>query len=246
MISTYKFAETHCVNTKGNDYFVGDIHGKLKQANALFDHLKLTDDDRVFLVGDLVDRGEDSYNAAHLVYDKNKFAVRGNHEQMLISGIVDKDERQYRLALYNGGQWIFDHDKNDISNLMQALNTLPYIRIVNIKDNKKVIVVHAEITELTFDQLVNSELSHYDKQQLIWGRTIIQHQDDTINNNLPLIICGHTPVTKPVQLGNHLYIDTGAGYNYSLTAVDINNNKYHTIDCKTMEITVNTININIL
>ena len=59
--------------------------------------------DRLFSVGDLVDRGPESPRALEWLAKPWFFACRGNHEQFVIDSI---DPEQYELWInHNGGEW---------------------------------------------------------------------------------------------------------------------------------------------
>ena len=90
------------LNQSGRDFCVGDIHGyfsvlqhKLKTLNFNVNH------DRLFAVGDLVDRGPESDRAQEFLKYPWFHSVRGNHEQMVIDFKVG-DERTVKE---NGGEW---------------------------------------------------------------------------------------------------------------------------------------------
>ena len=76
-------------------WVVGDIHGCLRTFRYLVEEgLQLTKDDQLFLLGDYIDRGPDSSGVLDYIltlkaegYDL--FALRGNHEQMLLEAIHD-------------------------------------------------------------------------------------------------------------------------------------------------------------
>ena len=77
-------------NTKGNDYVIGDVHG----CDSLLQQIKLEPNDRLFIVGDLIDRGPNSLNVINIV--KNNPAmltVRGNHEDMCLKAISQFSKR---------------------------------------------------------------------------------------------------------------------------------------------------------
>ena len=69
----------------GRDFVVGDVHGEFPTLEALLEHVELDPDrDRLFALGDLVDRGPRSADAlAWLEQGRITLRVRGNHEQML-------------------------------------------------------------------------------------------------------------------------------------------------------------------
>lgn len=71
------------INHNGRDLIVGDVHGyfsKLQQAldAVQFDPQK----DRLFSVGDLIDRGPQSERVLQWLMQPWFHAVRGNHEQI--------------------------------------------------------------------------------------------------------------------------------------------------------------------
>lgn len=92
-------------NTLGKDLFVGDIHGNLE----LFIHaLKVLHfnkyRDRVFSVGDLTDRGDDSLRCLNLAREKWFFPVLGNHDSFILERF-DQDPYRKSMWLMNGGEW---------------------------------------------------------------------------------------------------------------------------------------------
>src|SRR3546814_4769251 len=75
-------------NKKGRDFVVGDIHGHFKLLTAALNNLDFNPElDRIFSVGDLIDRGPDSIDILKWLEKPWFHAVRGNHEQMLIDCI---------------------------------------------------------------------------------------------------------------------------------------------------------------
>jgi diadenosine tetraphosphatase ApaH/serine/threonine PP2A family protein phosphatase len=64
---------------------VGDIHGCAREFEALIEKLKLTDDDRLVLLGDLVNRGPDSARVIALARKHAHRALLGNHELRLLN-----------------------------------------------------------------------------------------------------------------------------------------------------------------
>ena len=89
------------INTKGEDYIVSDIHGMYyKLLNKLdsfgFDFSK----DRLFSVGDIIDRGPDSLKCVELLNEPWFFTVRGNHEQAAI------DYSKGFMSAWEYEQWV--------------------------------------------------------------------------------------------------------------------------------------------
>ncbi len=79
-------------NTNGNDLIIGDIHGNKTALESVIQ--RLGEHDRLFLVGDLTDRGKDSPGVIKTIIDfqqKNPgrlHVIRGNHETMCLDSIA--------------------------------------------------------------------------------------------------------------------------------------------------------------
>ena len=64
---------------------IGDIHGCHAEFAELLDKLSLTKDDRLILLGDLVNRGPDSTKVIDLARANNAIPLLGNHELRLLN-----------------------------------------------------------------------------------------------------------------------------------------------------------------
>lgn len=98
----------HYSNAHGRDYIVGDLHGCTNMLLALLDHVQFDPAaDRVFSVGDLVDRGPDSEGCLALLEHPWFHAVLGNHDAMLLAWII-VETRDPRQQVY---EYAFTHNK---------------------------------------------------------------------------------------------------------------------------------------
>ncbi len=89
---------------------VGDIHGKLELFNRLLEEMEYrAGDDRLILIGDLVDRGDDSRGVVARAIALKREALndviilRGNHEAMMLAALSRPESEQAELWYYNGG-----------------------------------------------------------------------------------------------------------------------------------------------
>lgn len=74
-------------NEKGRDFIVGDIHGMYDSLMTLLESVNFDKNiDRLFAVGDLVDRGPKSLEVLFLNNQSWFFSILGNHETMLLTG----------------------------------------------------------------------------------------------------------------------------------------------------------------
>lgn len=206
----------HVGNTGGRDYFVGDIHGQyrlLQEAMERVDFDKARD--RMFSVGDLVDRGADSLECLSLPFEHWFHGVRGNHEMLAHEALAGAGS--FELWMVNGGTWALSENLAEVKQIVgEALRHLPYAREIEVA-GRRIGMVHAEPPgDWSLIELAGNAY----KQELVWGRSRIKSADETPVDDIDAVVVGHTPIEQPVWLGNVLYIDTGAFRTGSLPLLD--------------------------
>lgn len=211
------------VNAAGRDFVVGDIHGCFRKLEAELATLGFDPKvDRLFSVGDLVDRGPDSELATEWLKKPWFHAVRGNHEQMAIDCAAgDIDPGLYQM---NGGAWFMGMTKAEQKEIAAAFSTLPIA--MEVETQAGVFgVVHADCPFESWARLADELVGHRAQDvanACVWSRARITARDETGVNDVAGVFVGHTPVQQPIKLGNVYYIDTGAVFGKPLTIVQIN------------------------
>ena len=72
-------------NQRGRDFVVGDIHGHFSALEMLLLQVNFDPEhDRVFSVGDMIDRGPESWRVIEFLNHPWFHSIMGNHEQMLL------------------------------------------------------------------------------------------------------------------------------------------------------------------
>ncbi len=76
-------------NVNGDDFIIGDVHGNFESFEQVLRHVKAQPGARLFVAGDMSDRGPNSLAVIKAVLDNPGvvFAVRGNHEEMVLDSI---------------------------------------------------------------------------------------------------------------------------------------------------------------
>jgi len=210
-------------NTVGRDFVVGDIHGCFSKLDAelvglAFDPAK----DRLFSVGDLVDRGPESEMAVEWLAKSWFHAVRGNHEQMAIDCATGSIDRACYVA--NGGAWFIGLTRAEQLQFADAFRALPIALEVETPHGLFGIV-HADCPFDSWSLLgaeLQGERAWRVAEACAWSRERITSKNESVIEGVVAVIVGHTPVVKPVSFGNVHYIDTGAVFGKSLTIVQIN------------------------
>ncbi|EPC03721.1 serine/threonine protein phosphatase [Litchfieldella anticariensis FP35 = DSM 16096] len=201
-------------NTAGTDYVVGDIHGcydllvrELKRAG--FDYQR----DRLFCVGDLIDRGPSSLECLQLPFEPWFHSVRGNHELLAHDAF---ELGRWGMWLLNGGVWVRDEDPQEVrERLREALPHMPYAFEIEV-EGARVGIVHAEPpTDWSMIVPGDDALEHH----LVWSRRRIERRDTSRVTGIDGVVVGHTILREPLWLGNVYYIDTGAFTTGRLTLI---------------------------
>lgn len=204
--------DIHETNYAGTDYFCGDIHGcydELMDAMAAVNFNKK--EDRLFCVGDLVDRGPKNMECLRLVYEPWFNAVRGNHEVMMADALNGGDQS---LWFYNGGAWAAHEDMRRLRLLANdAMLLMPIAMEVEFGD-KRIGVVHADVT--------SGEWGGFNERRDVWSRDRISSPKyigigDTNVNGIDAVVVGHTILERPVVRGNVVHIDTGSFHTGRIT-----------------------------
>lgn len=91
-------------------YVVSDIHGHYNHFIKLLDRLKLTEDDTLYILGDIIDRGPENINLIRKVMSiPNVKMILGNHEDMMLGYYTGKNifDRKWFQAMWyqNGGNY---------------------------------------------------------------------------------------------------------------------------------------------
>ena len=193
---------------------IGDIHGCYNTLLSLFKHLNVIN--KIYTVGDLIDRGKYSKDVIQFCIDKNIKPVMGNHEDMMLKAIDSSDKffglmsDDAELYYYNGGREtqysyissrLFSNFKK-FKQEIKALGHLDFIKNLPLKyEFAKVVISHAGIIE------------GGDEVSIIWNRKTPAYVEK-------LQIFGHTPLKEMVYRNNYYSnIDTGCVYENKLTAV---------------------------
>lgn len=214
-------------NTIGRDLVVGDIHGcfdrlRVELSRVQFDPSR----DRLFSVGDLVDRGPDCDQVLDWVALPWFHAVQGNHENMAIRWPEGNMDPVNYMA--NGGGWNISNPPDASREIADTLITLPLGIEVDTAAGL-VGIVHAECPFDDWDMfrvsLAEANLRAAARKRCeataLWARERVTEGNATLVSGLRALIVGHTPVPEPQLLGNVHYIDTGAVFGGAFTLLDL-------------------------
>jgi serine/threonine protein phosphatase 1 len=200
-------------NRVGRDFAVGDIHGAFGALKVSLDAIKFDyARDRLFSVGDLVDRGPQSKEVLNWL-DKSWFnAICGNHDFMTWRvasgdpfGAVDHRE--------HGGEWFYELPRSEQQEIGTRLANLPMI--FEVETSKGLVgIVHADFPFDDWRDLNSIEWSDLEDMQSAAGHCIwsFERYDGRYHGmirNIRAVVHGHAVIPIMKKLGNVYFIDTG-------------------------------------
>lgn len=207
-------------NTAGRDLIVGDVHGFFTKLRAALEAADFNPaKDRLFSVGDLVDRGPESAQVLEWLSEPWFHAIMGNHEQW---AIMCGDGRQApgvspAVYAYNGGGWFLGLTPPERLQYLDAFAALPLL--IELETEAGLLgLVHADCPEKSWPALVDlvraagslDEALEVHGQNLLWNRGRAETLDSSEVDGVRAVVVGHTPVERVTSLGNVYFIDTGA------------------------------------
>ncbi len=222
-MTKYLSHKHYAQNVNGRDFVVSDLHGCYDMLMAELAEIKFDQDtDRLFSVGDLVDRGPESMKCLELVKEPWFHSVIGNHEDMMVRAILDNDPLKYWVS--NGGGWHIDEISKDDGLALRELCL--YVRknvplaLTVYTPHGAVGICHAQPPTNDWEDTFNPDDRAVNT--MIWSRQMISRGHDIEVQSVFRTIHGHTPIDEPRQQANVLFIDTGACFGGELTLIDIN------------------------
>lgn len=225
------------------DYCISDIHGEYGMLCRLLEKINFSKDDRLFVLGDMIDKGRDSVRVLKLLSSMpNVYCIQGNHEydfikyyHSLMQSAQEYDEVLKKLKScfpYDGD--LLDWETVDwLEGLPYYIETEDFIGVhagIPLKDNKPVALDEVLPEEFVYDRVFKEDyiLPEADKC-IVFGHTptrFITGKDNCIfylkNPGLQS--------SSDIKDFCKIHIDSGVYLSGVLSAVRIN-------DCKEIEIT---------
>ena len=220
-------------------YVIGDIHGKKDKYDEMLAKLSPADTDAVFVLGDIIDVGEDSIEILQdMMYRANIYPVLGEHEYMakkifpLIIKAKSVDEAKDMLEGEDKAgldKWLgmksektisdfLSLDEEDKESIIDYLSEFQAFEEVEA-GGKTFVLAHAGIGN--FDP--EKALEDYDEEDFVFG----QADYTKVYFKNKYLITGHTPTVainqkfmgKVYSKNGHIALDCGAAYGGKLAAI---------------------------
>ncbi|MGN0071131.1 MAG: metallophosphoesterase family protein [Atopobiaceae bacterium] len=195
-------------------YALSDIHGRLKTLDRLLEKVGPAEDDELYILGDMIDRGPDSVDVMKLCRSlPNATVLLGNHEQLMLDCFHDMGDQ---IALLN---WAINGGVPTAKGLMKLKaaerhDLLDWVGglarwIVKTVGGRTYILVHAGVKSEALPpdakNHIPAALAAQDSDDLIWIREGYLDRPTGLLDEKgegPIIVGGHTPTALAETLAD--------------------------------------------
>lgn len=212
-------------------YVTSDLHGyPLEKFLELLKKAEFSDDDYLFILGDVIDRGKDGARILEwLLYQPNVQLIRGNHETMMlkcdfafteittdsIDALSDEGMRALRHWTRNGGgetlEGLYKLDKETLKDIVEYLREAPLYETVKVGD-RSFVLTHSGLGNYRDGK----PLPLYSEFDMIWHRPFLE---DEYSSEFTTVF-GHTPTWhygdefrgRMIKTRTWINIDTGVAF----------------------------------
>ena len=189
-------------------YVFSDVHGHAEPLDRVLSRVSPAKDDRVFCLGDMIDRGPDPVRVMRIVRAiPNATVLMGNHEDLMLNFFAHPDDHlSVANWAINGGKMTLNGleamDGDEAVELVNWADTLPRWSYTQVGD-RYYLLCHAGLRPSSpasrgtwSDDSVEALLKAQDPDDLVW----IREEFWGVSTGLvgedglgPIVVAGHTP-----------------------------------------------------
>lgn len=231
-------------------YVMSDIHGEYEKYKAMLEKINFTDDDVLYVLGDVIDRGPESVKIlADMSMRHNVYPIFGNHELMALDVLkvlaVDVTEENYATHMTTeiiNKMYVWQKNGGDVTLAQfRALHPEERLELIEYMEefspyevckigSKKFILVHSTLGA-DFDE--TKPLDSLNFPFLAFDR--ISYNRRFFEDDNTFVVSGHTPTItihgSPTvyRCCNNINVDCGAVFGGRLACLCLNTMKEYYI-----------------
>lgn len=209
---------------------IGDIHGCYYTLVDLYSKIREKYQKiSIYTVGDLVDRGNNSYEVIKFVLEESILFTPGNHDYMFYHFFKDPSSVFARSWIFNGNEATLESYEEHEESLFSHIDAIKKAPLYYNLDD--CFISHAGISNIYRahlpDNYINdlSQLDEFIYKDFRSDSGVLWTRDELLNLG-KIQVVGHTKQQEIVydESANAVYVDTGACVGNMLSAVIIDKN----------------------
>ena len=207
-------------------YVISDIHGCYNRFIEMLKKINFTENDNLYIIGDVIDRGEYPIKLLKYIMSQNNMTmVMGNHERMMLDAISELDREGTKCSEYfdlwyhNGGaityRQFMELSQKEKEEILYYLKELP-IGLEIIAGQRDYILIHGGPTPNFIEEWDSGEIN----DNVLWERIGKCTSEDIVYPG-KIIVVGHTPTflygaPGLIKIGDKRLIDCGCVFGKKL------------------------------
>lgn len=192
-------------------YVCSDIHGQYDRFSKLLDEIKFSDEDTLYILGDVIDRGVDGIEILKYImkHKTNIHLFMGNHEAFMLDYLKKfhmlgkKSEKNIWFSPNNGGDVTYEkfllEDNKTQFDIIRFLEGLPYIQLLEVNGKKYHLSHSGTIFDVTDKDIwYGTDLSNSQRNNIVWS-SCFNFEGSTTYSSYPegyYAIVGHVAVQR--------------------------------------------------
>lgn len=198
-------------------YVFSDVHGHRATLERALMRVSPVEGDRIFCLGDMIDRGPDPVGVLRLVRSlPGVVALMGNHEDLMLSCVGDKDDQLAAINWsINGGATTSEglagidvDEANDLLDWVASLGRSSHVWV----GERLYLLVHAGVSldvpapSVWDDASAHAYLEAQEPEDLTWIREDFWGAERGLGDGGrgPVVIAGHTPTPYLERMSSSL------------------------------------------
>lgn len=209
-------------------YVMSDIHGEYKKYLAMLEKIDFCDEDTLYVLGDVVDRGDKPIKLLQDMMSRaNVYPLMGNHDLYALTVLPKLNDELTKVSegyskelsefiqewCKDGGlstiAGFCDLDDDERADIIDFLGEFSLYEVVDVEDNTFVLV-HAGLGNFRPDK----KLREYTADELLFSRP--EPSEQYFDDESVYVVMGHTPTVflngkiEIYKNGRNIFIDCGA------------------------------------
>ncbi len=202
-------------------YVISDIHGLYDRYLKMLEKTGFSDDDTMYVLGDVIDRGPQSFEILFDIMERDNVELfLGNHEHMMLTYLEGTDRISWFYEA-NGGRMTYgkfmELEEEKRNRIVDYLYDTAVLKNLEINGHRYILSHTSALTDFRDMRTADFRDDLMDIQGIVWNQypydldSLSRHEKTETETTL---ISGHI-ITRRLQNSDDIYVrDFGNGYTW--------------------------------